>query len=315
MGKKFSFPRPNRSAEDLKRRTEQRGTNFDSYVKDIVSLWRPSDGQNRIRILPPTWEGAKHYGLDIYLHFGVGADNQSYLCLEKMKREPCPICEERARVNAKGDQEAARQYAPKKRVMVYMIDRKAEEDGVKIWAMPWTLDRDLAERQIDKDTNEVLLIDDPEEGYDVMFSREAKGGSAQFAHYVGIDIARRPSPLHQDEDTMREWLEFIVDNPLDQMLNYFDYDHIKHVFHGGIESDTHGGDSSSGLDDDGDYDEDKVQSLKSRLRSGKKRDLPRDDGEKDEEEEDIPFDMSEDDDEKESSVEALKRKYRSRRAG
>jgi len=230
-------------------------------VVDEVSLWRPADGQNRIRILPPTWEDARHYGYDIYIHYGVGADNQSYLCLQKMKNKPCPICEERAKASSKGDDEAAKAYAPKKRVMVYMIDRKNEDEGVKVWAMPWTLDRDLAERQVDPDTNEVLLIDDPDEGYDVMFSREVKGGNTRFAGYVGIDIARRPSPLSDDEDQMRDWLSFIVDNPIPSILRFYDYDHIKRVFFGGIDQNDD--------DDEGEeIDEDRVASLKAKLRSG-----------------------------------------------
>lgn len=317
---KFKFPKPNRTADDLKRRKEQRAGSFDSYVVDEVSLWRPADGQNRIRILPPTWEDARHYGYDIYIHYGVGADNQSYLCPQRMKKEPCPICEERAKAVAKGDDEAAKAYAPKKRVMVYLVDRKNEDDGVKVWAMPWTLDRDLAERQVDPDTNEVLLIDDPEEGYDVMFSREQKGGSAKFTGYVGIDIARRPSPLSDDEDQMREWLSFIVDNPIPSILRFYDYDHIKAVFFGGLET------REDESEDEGEeVDDEKVESLKAKLRAGKRssiKDEDEDEGEDEEEKEDEdepPFAMDEDEgeeeDEEEDSIARLKSKYRKRRAG
>jgi hypothetical protein len=79
-----SFVYRKRSGEDVKQRANMRGGNFDSFIKPQYKLYKVKDGKNLIRILPPTWEGAKHYGFDLFVNYNIGADNQSYLSLSKM---------------------------------------------------------------------------------------------------------------------------------------------------------------------------------------------------------------------------------------
>lgn len=221
--KKFEYKQ--RSSEDVKKRSEGGSSSFDVYVQEAIKLFTPKEGDNLIRILPPTWPDAKHYGLDIYLHYQVGADNSAYLCLDKMKGESCPICEARAALQATGDTEAADELKPARRVLVWMINRNEEKDGPIIWSMPWTIDRDLCKLSTNERTGEYLAIDDPEEGFDVEFERK---GKAQRTEYIGLRIARRASELGDDD-----WMEMAVDKPLPDVLNYYDYDHIKKAFTGG----------------------------------------------------------------------------------
>lgn len=218
-------------------------------------MYKPGDGANIIRIMPPTWQDADHFGLDIYVHYEVGPDNPSYLCLEKMKGEPCPICEERARATKDNDSEYADKLKPAKRVLVYLIDRDNERDGPKIWSMPWTIDRDLCKLVVDRRSGEVLPIDDPEKGYDIEFDRTGKGTHTK---YVGLAIARRESDIGKPE-----WLDFVVDNPLPDQLQFYDYDHIAKQFGG--QGSSRGDDRNASRDDD---------------RKGSRRDLDReqDDG-------------------------------------
>lgn len=225
-----SFTYQQRDAADARKRTEQSGRgDFDRLLKDGVKMWKPNDGDNRIRILPPTWEGAKHYGLDIFVHYGVGPDRGSYLCLQKMLDKPDPIAEEHAEARRDGDDEYAKEIEAKKRVLVYLIDRDNEKEGVQAWAMPWTVDRDIMAVSIDKSSGEVLPIDHPEEGYDVSFE---KTGSKDRTKYIGIQIARRSSPLGK-----KAWLEYAMDNPLPDQLLYFSYEHIAKAFGGGSSKD------------------------------------------------------------------------------
>jgi hypothetical protein len=44
----------------------------------------------------------------------------------------------------------------------------------------------------------------------------------------------KPSRLHEDEQLMEEWLEYVTTNPLPACLNYYDYDHIAGVFSGHV---------------------------------------------------------------------------------
>ena len=198
---------------------------FDKFIDDSIKLFKVADGDNMIRILPPTWPKPKHYGLDIHVHYGVGPDRQTYLCLHKMKGEACPICEERSAALADGEEKYAKEIEPKRRVLVYLIDRNNEKEGLMAWAMPWTVDRDICTISRDKKTGEALPIDHPEEGFDVMFEKK---GQKDRTEYIGMQIERRDSPLGK-----LSWLEEAQDLPLTEALKFFSYDHIAKAFGGG----------------------------------------------------------------------------------
>lgn len=232
-----------RDASSARKRAESSGKDFDRYLQDVADAYAVNDGDNVVRILPPTWDDAEHYGHDIYVHYEIGPDKGTYLCLNKMKGEKCPICEERKRAQNEGDEEYAKKLEPKKRVLVYVIDRNKEKEGIKVWAMPWTLDRDIVKVSVDKRTGEVLPIDHPDDGYDVMFERTGKGPRTE---YVGVSIDRKSSPLDNDKA-----LDFAQEHPLPSLLKFYPYDHIASVFDGG--SPPAGG-RDRRRDDDGDDD-------------------------------------------------------------
>lgn len=224
-GSSSRFQYQARSEEDRQKRATQSANDFDKILKDGVKMFKPNDGTNRIRILPPTWEGARHYGHDIYVHYGVGPDRQSYLCLNKMKGDPDPISEAREEARRDNDEKLAKELDAKKRVLIYLIDRDHEKEGVQAWAMPWTVDRDITTVSKDRSTGEVYNVDDPEEGYDIEFD---KRGSKDRTEYTGIAVARRSTPLGR-----AEWLDYAMDNPLPEQLNFYDYDYIAKLFNGG----------------------------------------------------------------------------------
>lgn len=197
---------------------------FDVYVKDHIKLWTPKDGDNCIRILPPTWDNPEHYGVDLHVHYGIGPDRQSYLCLSKHKDEPCCVCDERNEAKRDGDEDYAKELRPVPRVLVYLVDRNNEKEGVQAWAMPSGFDQDVVKVSVDRRTNAVLPIDHPEEGFDVEFEKTGKGINTK---YKGIAISRRSSPLGKDA-----WLDFAVDNPLPDQLVFYPNEHIAKVFGG-----------------------------------------------------------------------------------
>lgn len=220
-----SYQYQGRSKEDVKSRSERGGKDFDKFLKDSIKMYKVQDGDNTIRILPPTWPKAKHYGLDVWMHYGVGPDRQSFICNHKQNGEDCPICEERAKALEEGDEDYAKELEPKRRVLVYLIDRNNEREGLQAWAMPWTIDKDICKISVDKKSGEVLPIDHPEEGFDVEFSKTGQGARTK---YEGVAIARRSSELGKSQ-----WLDEAVDAPLPDQLVVFDYDHIKKAFGGG----------------------------------------------------------------------------------
>ncbi len=95
MATKPRFQYARRTVDDVKERANKRGGNFDSIYKSSFKVYKVREGKNMLRILPPTWEKPKHYGFDIWVNYGIGADNQSYLSLSKMKNQKDPIAEAR----------------------------------------------------------------------------------------------------------------------------------------------------------------------------------------------------------------------------
>jgi hypothetical protein len=221
--KKFEYKK--RNADQIKKRAAQAGGRRDGIVKDDFKVFTPKDKDNRLRFLPPTWESSEHYGFDIYVHYGIGPDNGQYLCLAKMKNSMCPICEERHRAESEKLTDYAKELNPVKRVLIWLIDRDQEDDGPKIWAMPWTIDRDISKLSVEEkgaQAGSFLPIDDPDEGYDVEFERKGKGIQTEF---IGLRIARRASSLGN-----QTWLDYVVEHPLPSCLNFQEYEYIQNVF-------------------------------------------------------------------------------------
>jgi len=220
--RKLNFKK--RTFEDTKKRSEQWGNLRDGYLSDHVSLWKPSDGENCIRILPATWDEANHYGLDIFVHYNIGPDSSAFLDLKRMKGEPDPISEAFDIAMAEGDEEYAKEIRSVKRVLVYLIDRDKPKDGIQMWAMPWTVDKDIATQSMDSRSREILYIDDPDEGYDVYISREGQGARTKYS----VKIARNPSELQMDDNM----ISILEDHPLPSCLVFHPYEHIAEVFKG-----------------------------------------------------------------------------------
>lgn len=228
-GSTFQYkPRTREQVE--KRATMQGGTDFDRIFKDHIKVFAPKKGENRVRFLPATWPSPEHYGYDIFVHYGVGPDRQSYLDLQRMLDKPDPIDEERNALRREGrtdDQslQEIRDLNSTRRVACFIVDRDNEAEGVQMWAMAQTLDQDISASSVDSETGEVLDIDDPDKGYDVSFRKD---GEKLNTKYKGITIARRSSKLGD-----KRWLEYAIDNPIPDQLKFYTYDEIAKEFGGG----------------------------------------------------------------------------------
>lgn len=221
----MAFQYKPRSAQKWEERANQRGNDFLGFIGQDFKTFTPEKGNNYIRILPPTWDDAEHYGLDIYVHYGIGPERAALLCPQKMKIGPCPICEAGARAARAGDEELKKELDASKRVMVWMINRNDEKQGPMIWTMPWSLDRDIVKVCRDPHSGEIYMIDDPNRGFDVGFERTGDGVTTK---YVGIQIARKESSIPQD------FLDYVVECPLPSALEWRDYDTMKSIYEGAM---------------------------------------------------------------------------------
>jgi len=219
-----------RDKDTLKERANMKGGNYDTFVKPKFKQWKPKEGKNLIRILPPTWKDARHYGYDIYINYSIGADNQSYLSLSKHEQGPDPLAEARREAQSEGDKALAKALNPSHRIMYWIIDRNDEEEGPLLWAAPFTFDKALANLCIDEDTKDVIFIDGMADGHDVRFYREGTGLNTNYDSSKMKVL--KASNIHEDEGLEQDWLDFINANPIPDTLNFYDYDHIKATFDG-----------------------------------------------------------------------------------
>ena len=220
-----------RSKEQWEARANQSGGDYEGWLKDEYKIYKTLVNENCIRILPPSsqWDAvspggrAPHYGMDVYVHFGVGPDNASVVCPFKMKKGACPVCEERARYERAKDEEMSRKLRAGKRVLVFLVNRKDESQGPVAWGMPYTLDRDIIKASKDRATGTHYFIDDPAEGFDVYFDRTGESLSTK---YSGIVLAKSPSPVAE------QYLDWVEAHPVPDALRWRDYDEIKRLYDG-----------------------------------------------------------------------------------
>lgn len=239
MTRVFKYIGDRRKVEDVVKRSK-RGGGFDSYIQTDMPLFKPREGENVVRVMPAGWGGDKamedewgeDWAIQIWVHYGVGPDNATYLCLNKMKNLACPVCDARGSV---ADEEERKALHPRTRYLCYVVDRDNEKAGPQLWAMPKTLNEALNASAIDRKTDSVVRIDEPKNGYDVIFHRQ---GSDQRTKYTGIKIERDPSPLHTEPARQAKWLGYIADdaNLLPLLLNYYEADYIEKVLYGKVQA-------------------------------------------------------------------------------
>jgi hypothetical protein len=229
----MTFRYQGRDEATVKDRANRSSGDYDDWHKG--SAVKPKDGENNYRILPRTWDakdgpGAKgvqwgdSWAIEVYIHRDIGPDKQTYICLDKMKGEPCPLCDARADID---DAEIVKLLKPKVQLLAYVIDRADEKAGPQLWRCPGGVEKEIQLRSIEKKTGAVILVDHPDEGYDISFRRKGTGLNTE---YLGIDIERDTTYLHDKEAKQKDWLDYIQDHPLPEQLIYFDADHLEKAF-------------------------------------------------------------------------------------
>jgi hypothetical protein len=251
----FKYRRPD--PEDIKRRSEAKGNRqYDSIFINGVDVWRANEGDNSIRICPPTWPDYEHYGYEVHVHQYVGAGGGSYLCLKKnidpktgrRMNKPCAGCDAAARAKAEGDDEEAKNLEARTRFVCYIVDRADKEPREQLYDMSWTMDRDLATLSHNKRTGKTLFIADPDEGFDIEINRK---GTDKTTKYV-MQIDREPSPLLDDQREQDELLERLEKKPVPDCLNFVDNEYLRSVLEGTNDRTEEENDSASERDDDDD---------------------------------------------------------------
>jgi hypothetical protein len=232
--REFDYKPP--SFEDTVERADRQGSMYDNLFKGIKTF-KAAEGRNIVRILPPTWPKATHYGFPIWVHYNVGPKEAAYLCLRENKTSPhkhCPLCDELYSLGAKATTEDRKALLPTQSIIYYILDRNQPQNGVMLWRVSGTADSEIAAQSVNRRKGSVLNIVDPERGYDLEFLR---AGQKLATRYRGYQVVREDSPMTDDGRQFDEVLDYIFDNPLPDVLNFYKPEHIDQVYSGKITDD------------------------------------------------------------------------------
>jgi hypothetical protein len=268
------------SYEDTVDRAERKGM-FNGMIKGVKS-YTAKQGDNWLRILPPLDPKQRHYGIRVKVHFGVGANNQRFLCLNQSGSPyegECPSCAELARLGARATKEDRSALKAGEQVLYYVIDRDHEKEGPQAWFQSGKTDGEIAAQSVNKRNKSLLNITHVDHGYDLEFIRSGTGRDN--TEYRGFKLMHESSPLCDDERLQDDWLDFIEEHPLSSILVFVTPEEFEREFYGRVKrrddrDDRDGGDDrlerrSRDRDDDRDKSDDDGDNSPRDRRSGRDR--------------------------------------------
>jgi len=237
-------------AEALKKRQEDSYSRKDDSGKyktiwgegKKLPFWKCTDAEHSINIIPfyagknhpYNIEGEPTYLLDAWVHYKVGANEDSYICLNRMYKEACPICEYQTKLrkaaNDSDDPESFKKEIdalnPKRRAIynIQCLDSNKEIDkGVQVWDVSHFLfERELLEISRKKRGGGFVYFSDPDDGKIISFIR--KGSGPTTTEFAAIEFEER------DEVISDELLDAAY--PLDELVHRPSYAEVKAAFLG-----------------------------------------------------------------------------------
>ncbi len=239
-----------KASKSLMRRTreEKDRRDFVSIIKDGVPEFNSGEGKHKIDVIPyvtgqnhpelPAGEWA--YILVVYIHRGIGVNDDTYLCMAKTYNKPCPICEARKRIQD-GDSELIKAMHIKEEdiadvvkslratqrgiynVVVYDTDEERRK-GVQVWnSSYWLFERIIKSINTDE-SGEVISVSDPDNGKRIMFERKGSGETTQ---YIGHKLVDRTYKISDDIIKSAYHLDEVIVMP--------NYDELNRIFKMGTE--------------------------------------------------------------------------------
>jgi hypothetical protein len=186
---------------------------MDERMKKYFTCLLPKNensGQRRIRILP-TKNGESPF-VEVWFH-EVQIDGKWVKLYDPAKNdnEHSPlndVYEELIATGKETDKQLAQQYRSRKFYIVKVIDRDAEDDGVKFWRIKHNYKNEGILDKIIPIFRAKGDITDPTKGRDLIIQL-VKSKSNKGAEYTSIQTVMQDdaSPLHTDEALAKQWID------------------------------------------------------------------------------------------------------------
>jgi hypothetical protein len=178
---------------------------FAAILKD-----NEKQAQKKIRILP-TPDGSSPFK-EVWFHeILVDGKWQKFYDPGKNDNERSPLSEVYDVLMSTGkesDKELAKQYKPRKFYIVKVIDRDNEQDGPKFWRFKHNYKQEGIFDKIIPIYKAKGDVADAEKGRDLILElTKAKTPKGAFYTVIQTVMYDDPSQVHEDDDTMKSWIE------------------------------------------------------------------------------------------------------------
>lgn len=173
---------------------------IDLYMAPSGKDQNDSKGDNYLRFVPYK-DIKKTFWFYVPVYYGVGTGLDQFICLQRMWKEKCPICEERTRKIDEGiawKDDNLRPYKWTTRCMLWVIDaynKESEEEGVKLYIAPKCIMQDGVLPLI-KDPRTQEVIDPSDAGENMVFYFN-KSGERLGTEYKGYKLLQGKSDIRE----------------------------------------------------------------------------------------------------------------------
>ena len=179
------------------------------YFAAILSD-KEKQGQKRLRILP-TKDGSSPFK-EVWFHeIQVDGKWLKFYDPGKNDNERSPLSEVHEELMSTGkesDKKLAAQYKPRKFYIVKVVDRDAEQDGVKFWRFKHNYKNEGILDKIIPIFRAKGDVTDPEKGRDIILElTKAKTPTGSVYTVIQTVMYDDPATLHEDADTAKTWIE------------------------------------------------------------------------------------------------------------
>jgi hypothetical protein len=178
--------------------------------KEDNTKWRPTEGDQTIRILP-TNDGDPFK--EFHFHYNVGK-NPGILCPKRNHGEDCPICDFASKLwrdGVENSDDTAKREAKKlfarKRYYSPILVRGEESKGVRVWSYGKMAYETLLSYVLDPDYGDITH---PETGTDIVMTYNIPGTPGSFPKTT-LKPRRRPSILCEDVENCDELVDSVPD--------------------------------------------------------------------------------------------------------
>ncbi len=188
---------------------------------------------NIVQFIQPAFPKG-YWGYLCHVHRWIGADNLDFTCLEKggAGKGPCPICIERDRASARGDDEMKKDYRPSKRYLYWVIDLSEDVtinvDRVKLFQVSeYLFDQELLKRVSRNIAQpgggvkaEITIISNPKKPFAVSFSKK---GEKRGLEFFGFDLQEGTPFADQDFSALPALPDLINYQPQENLKRAVQY--------------------------------------------------------------------------------------------